>query len=145
MTSVDAWVLWLVAAGALGVAEIFTVSLVFLMLAGGAVAAGLVDLAVPGAGLSVQVVAFVVVSVALLAVVRPVARRHLYHSPEIRTGVAALEGAQALVLERVDAQDGRVKLAGEVWSARSYDGQAVLEPGRSVDVIKIEGATALVL
>ncbi|MGH3329465.1 MAG: NfeD family protein [Streptomycetales bacterium] len=145
MASVDAWVWWLVAAAALGVAEIFTVSLVFLMLAGGAAVAGLVDLVLPGAGLAVQVLAFVVVSVALLAVVRPVASRHLYHAPETRTGVAALEGAQALVLERVDAQDGRVKLAGEVWSARSYDGQTVLEPGRSVDVIKIEGATALVL
>jgi membrane protein implicated in regulation of membrane protease activity len=69
----------------------------------------------------------------------------MMQTPETRTGVAALVGSRAVVIERVDGDGGRVKLAGEVWSARSYDGHAVLEPGQSVDVIQIEGATALVL
>jgi membrane protein implicated in regulation of membrane protease activity len=85
------------------------------------------------------------VSVAMLGVVRPVALRHLRQAPEERTGVAALVGRQAVVLERIDGHSGRVKLAGEVWSARSYDPSHAIEPGRTVDVVSIEGATAVVL
>jgi membrane protein implicated in regulation of membrane protease activity len=143
---VDAWVWWVVIAVIFAIVEVTTLSLVFAMFAGGALAAALVDVVDGDANnVFLQIVAFVVVSVALLGVVRPVARRHLMHSPETRTGVAALVGSRALVVERVDGHGGRVKLAGEVWSARSYDGHAVLEPGESVDVIQIEGATALVL
>lgn len=138
--------LWVVIAIVLAIVEVTTLGLVFAMFAGGALAAALVDVLDGDANnVFLQVVAFVVVSVALLGVVRPVARRHLMHSSETRTGVAALVGSRAVVIERVDGHGGRVKLAGEVWSARSYDGHAVLEPGESVDVIQIEGATALVL
>ena len=139
----DAWVWWIVAAGALAVAEILTGgSLVLLMLAGGAAAGGLT--AALGAPPPLAVGAFAVVSVALLALVRPIARRHLHTTRETRTNVAALVGAEALVVEAVDGQDGRIKLAGEVWSARSYDGQSVFEPGTRVQVLQIDGATALV-
>ena len=62
----------------------------------------------------------------------------------IRTGTAALEGAHAIVVERVDGSGGRVKIGGEIWSARAYDGSQVLEPGQQCEVMKIEGATALV-
>ena len=72
------------------------------------------------------------------------ARRHLRMPLAIRTGTDALVGAKAVVLERVDARDGRVKIGGEVWSARAYDEEQVIEPGARVEVFKIEGATALV-
>jgi membrane protein implicated in regulation of membrane protease activity len=143
---VDAWVWWVIVAAVLAIVEVTTLGLVFAMLAGGALAAALVDVIDGDANnVILQIAAFVVVSVALLGVVRPVARRHMMQTPETRTGVAALVGSQAVVIERVDGHGGRVKLAGEVWTARSYDGHAVLEPGQSVDVIQIEGATALVL
>lgn len=133
---------WLVATGVLVVAEVLTTSLVFAMIAGGAASAAVV--AALGAGAPVQVAAFAVVSTALLLGVRPVARRHLHTPSAIRTGVAALVGAEAEVLEPVSSRDGRVKLGGEVWSARAYDGQSEYLPGESVHVIEISGATALV-
>jgi membrane protein implicated in regulation of membrane protease activity len=107
-----------------------------------AVLAGLV--AVVGAGVLVQLLVFITASVASLALLRPIAVRHLRTPAELRTGTAALVGARAIVLERVDDQNGRVKIGGEVWSARSFfDGQ-VIEAGARVEVAKIEGATALV-
>jgi membrane protein implicated in regulation of membrane protease activity len=96
-----------------------------------------------GAPFLVQALAAIAVSVAMLGVVRPIAKRHLHQAISERTGVAALVGRRATVLERVDGNGGRVKLAGEVWSARSYDG-SVIEVGASVDVVEIQGATALV-
>lgn len=139
----DAWVWWIVAAGVLAVAEVLTGgTLVLLMLAGGAAAGGLT--AALGAPPALSVGVFALVSVALLGLVRPIARRHMRVNREARTNVAALVGAEALVLESVDGQDGRIKLAGEIWSARAYDGQSVFEPGTRVQVLQIEGATALV-
>ena len=137
------WYWWVVAALALAVVEIATLDLIFIMLAAGALAGALASLA--GAPLLVQVLAAAATAVLMLAVVRPVALRHLRQPAHIRTGVAALEGASALVLERVDGQDGRVKIKGEVWSARSYDPDRVIEPGTTVDVVRIDGATAIVL
>ena len=87
---------------------------------------------------------FIVASAASLLVLRPIARRHLMTPPRIRTGTAALIGARALVLERVDRDGGTIKLAGEVWSARSYAEDEVIEAGSRVEVMQIEGATALV-
>lgn len=139
----EPWVWWLVAAVALVAVEVVTLDLIFVMLAAGA-AAGAVS-AVAGAPVAVQAAVALVVALAMLGAVRPVALRHLRQPIETRTGVAALVGAKALVLERVDAHSGRVKLAGEVWSARAYDGESVFEPGQTVDVASIEGATALVL
>jgi membrane protein implicated in regulation of membrane protease activity len=138
----DAWAWWLIVAGVLLVGELFTTSLVLGMIAGGAATAGIV--AAVGGGPVLQVGTFAAVSLALVFVVRPVARRHMRTPPEIRTGVAALVGSDAEVLEQVDARDGRVKLAGEIWSARSFDGMTVHEPGAIVRVVRIQGATALV-
>ena len=139
----NAWVWWIVAAGVLAVAEVLTGgTLVLLMLAGGAAAGGLT--AALGAPPALSVGVFALVSVALLGLVRPIARRHMRVNREARTNVAALVGAEALVLESVDGQDGRIKLAGEIWSARAYDGQSVFEPGTRVQVLQIDGATALV-
>jgi membrane protein implicated in regulation of membrane protease activity len=140
--AVDLWVWWLVIALALGIAEVVTTTLVFGMFAIGAGAAALA--ASVGANIVVQAVAFVVVSTALLVTVRPVARRHLRTPPETRTGSAALVGRTAVVTQRVDARGGRVKIGGEIWSARALHPEQVLETGTTVDVIEIEGATALV-
>ena len=98
-----------------------------------------------GGGIVAQVLVFVVVSVALIAVVRPIAARHRADRPRLATGIDALKGRQAVVLERVDGNGGRIKLAGEVWSARAYDGEQSFEPGRHVDVVDIDGATAVVM
>ena len=135
------WTLWIGLALILGIIETTTLDLVFLMLAVGAVGGALA--AAIGAPFLVQALVAIAVSVAMLGVVRPIAKRHLHQPITERTGVAALVGRRAIVLERVDGTSGRVKLAGEVWSARSYDG-SVIEAGASVDVVEIQGATALV-
>ena len=96
------------------------------------------------AGWIVQLLVFAGGSIASLAILRPIARRHLRLPGMLRTGTAALVGGDALVVERVDATGGRVKIGGEVWSARAFDGAQVLEPGSRVQVAEIEGATALV-
>lgn len=115
----------------------------FGMLAVGAIAAAAA--AGVGFGAVSQVLVFVVVSVALIAVVRPIANRHRSQRPQLATGIDALRGKQAVVLERVDGSGGRIKLAGEVWSARALDGDQSYEPGQQVDVVDIEGATAIVM
>jgi membrane protein implicated in regulation of membrane protease activity len=139
----NAWVLWAVLAVALAVGEIFTPGLFFLgPVALAAVIAGAVALG--GLGVAVQLIVFIVGTVASLAVLRPIARAHIKIPPLLRTGTAALVGAKATVVQRVDADGGRVRLGGEEWSARSYLDDQVLEPGTRVEVAKIEGATALV-
>ncbi|MFH8219194.1 NfeD family protein [Streptomyces sp. NPDC018057] len=143
MNDIDAWVWWLVGAAALGIPLVVTAMPEFGMLAVGAVAAAIA--AGLGFGTVVQVLAFLAVSVALIAVVRPIAARHSRQSPRLATGIDALKGRQALVLERVDGSGGRIKLAGETWSARALDPDRSYEPGAEVDVVEIEGATAIVI
>jgi membrane protein implicated in regulation of membrane protease activity len=143
VNDIDAWVWWLVGAAALGIPLVVTAMPEFGMLAVGAVAAAV--LAGLGFGVVAQVLTFVVVSVALIAVVRPIATRHSTQRPRLATGVEALKGKQAVVLERVDGSGGRIKLGGEVWSARSLDTGRSYEVGQEVDVVEIEGATAIVI
>jgi membrane protein implicated in regulation of membrane protease activity len=138
----DDWVAWLIAAGALAVGEMLTMGFFLGPLAVAALLAAVAALV--GAGTTLQFVVFAVVAIASLAVIRPVARRHLTLPTGLRTGTAALVGSRAVVLQRVDAHGGQVKIGGEVWSARAYDEDAVLEPGERVHVMEIEGATALV-
>ena len=138
-----AWLIWAILAVLLAVGEIFTTGLFFLgPIALAAVVAAVVALA--GAGAAVQLIVFIAGSVASVLFVRPIARRHLRMPASLRTGTAALEGAKALVLQRVDANGGRVRIGGEEWSARAFMEDGVYEPGQRVDVVKIEGATALV-
>ena len=140
---VAAWVAWVIAALLLAVGEIFTPGLFFL----GPVALAAVPAAVAalfGAPAWLQLLVFAAAAAASLAVLRPLARAHLRMPPSLRTGTAALEGARALVLQRVDQAGGRVRIGGEEWSARSYMPDSVFEPGMYVEVVKIEGATALV-
>ncbi|MEW2296673.1 NfeD family protein [Streptomyces sp. NPDC006743] len=143
MNDIDAWVWWLVGAAALGIPLVTTAMPEFGMLAVGAVAAAVT--AGLGLGTVVQVIVFLAVSVALIAVVRPIAARHSRQSPRLATGIEALKGRQAVVLERVDGSGGRIKLAGEIWSARALDTDRVYEAGAEVDVVDIEGATAVVM
>ena len=138
----EEWVFWMVAAGLFAVGEIFTMGFFLAPVAIAAVMAAAAALL--GAGLALQVVVFILIAAASLAVLRPVARGHLRTPAQLRTGTAALVGQPATVLERVDAEGGSVKLAGEVWSARSFDEDMAFEPGQRVEVLKIEGATALV-
>lgn len=138
----DEWVYWMVAAGALAAGEIFTMGFFLGPVAVAALLAALVALA--GAGAAIQLAVFIVAAGASLILLRPLARRHLKTPPQIRTGTAALVGARAVVLDRVDANGGSVKLSGEVWTARPYDEDDVLEAGTRVEVMQIDGATALV-
>jgi len=136
------WVLWTIAAAALAAGEVATMGF---FLGPVAIAAAVAAIAAAiGLPLELQWAVFLLGSVASLAIVRPIAIRHLRTPPATRTGTAALVGAKAVVLERVDQDRGRVKIGGEEWSARSYDEDDVFEEGARVEVLKIEGATALV-
>ena len=138
-----AWLIWAIAAVLLSVGEILTPGMFFLgPVALAAVAAALVALL--GGGVAFQLLAFIIGSIGTVAFLRPIARRHLHMPAALRTGTAALEGTKAVVLQRVDVNGGRVRIGGEEWSARAYMEDQVLEPGTRVEVVKIEGATALV-
>jgi len=140
----DAWVIWLVVAVVLGVAEVLNLSFYLFPFAIGAAGAALVSLAGGGAVLAWPV--FAVLTAVSFGIVRPIAKRHLDMPPQIRTGTAALVGRTAVVLERVDndAATGSVRLDGEVWSARAYDEDRIFDEGSRVQVLEIRGATALV-
>jgi len=140
---VPAWLLWALVAVALAIGEIVTPGLFFLGPIALAAVAAMIAAAL-GAGWVIELVVFAASAVASLAVLRPIARSHLRMPAALRTGTAALIGTRALVLERVDVTGGLVRIGGEVWSARAYDEAQVLEPGTSVQVAEIEGATALV-
>ncbi|CAA9370198.1 MAG: hypothetical protein AVDCRST_MAG21-700 [uncultured Nocardioidaceae bacterium] len=136
------WQLWLVIALLLVGAEMATLDLALAMMAVGALVA--VALAAAGVPFVFQILAAVAVSIAMLAFVRPPIVRRLHAGPTLQHGGAALIGRSGLVLERVTAHTGRVKLHGEVWSARTVDEAAVIEPGNKVAVAEIDGATAVV-
>ncbi len=137
-----AWVIWAILAVLLALGELVTPGLFFLgPVALATLPALLVSFFAPA---WVQVLVFIAGTIASLAILRPIARSHLRMPALTRTGTAALIGARATVLERVDADGGRVRIGGEEWSARAYMNDQVLEPGARVEVAKIEGATALV-
>ena len=137
-----AWLFWLAAAVLLGIAEFFTLMLVFGLLAGAALVAAVV--AGLGASVPLQLIAFAVTGGIGLVAVRPVAKRHLALPPVSRDGSDALVGRSALVTREVSATGGLVHLSGEDWTARPYDEDLVIPPGVRVDVFEIDGATALV-
>lgn len=139
----DAWVWWLIGAAGLGIGLVITAMPELGMLAVGAVAAAVIGAL--GGDAVFQVAVFAAVSIALIAVVRPVAARHRTQRPQLATGIEALKGKRAVVLERVDGTGGRIKLAGEVWSARALNAELAYEVGQEVDVVDIEGATAVVM
>jgi membrane protein implicated in regulation of membrane protease activity len=136
------WVYWIVAAGVLAAGEMVTTGFFLGPIALAAALAAVV--AAVGAGMALQWIVFAAASVASLGLLRPIARRHLHLPAATRTGAAALVGSRAIVLERVDADGGQVKIGGEIWSARAYDEDQVIERGKRVEVLRIDGATALV-
>src|SRR3989440_5259239 len=139
----SAWLIWALAAVLLAVGEVFTPGLFFAgPVALAAVAAGVA--AAVGLGVVIQLLVFIAGSVASVLFLRPIPRAHLHMPAALRTGTAALEGAKAVVVQRVDVNGGRAPIGGEEWSARAYMEDQVLEPGTRVEVVKIEGATALV-
>jgi membrane protein implicated in regulation of membrane protease activity len=137
------WVFWVIAAAVLAAGE---VAASFTFILGPVALAALLGalVAAMGGPIEAQLGVFIVASIGTLALLRPIARRHLHTPASIRTGTAALIGTRAVVLDRVDADSGQVKIGGEVWTARSYDEDDVYEPGARVEVVKIQGATALV-
>ena len=139
------WVIWLIAAGILGVGEMHQGGFYLAPFALGAAVAAIVSLL--GAGAAVSAVVFVAASAIVFATLRPLARRHRQLPPSIRTGAAALVGRPAIVLERIanDEGVGCVRIGGEVWTARSYDDDEVFDAGERVEVVEIRGATALVM
>jgi membrane protein implicated in regulation of membrane protease activity len=140
----EAWLVWLIAGIAAAVGEILTTGFFLAPFAMGAFGALVVALA--GGGGVLQGAVFAALTLASFALVRPVARRHLYQPPQTRTGTAALIGRSAMVLETVDNDQasGQVRIDGEVWTARAYDEDRIIEPGTKVQVVEIRGATALV-
>ncbi len=138
----EAWQAWLALAVVLGALELFTLDLILLMLAAGALV-GMVT-ALAGVPEPVQVLAALAASVAALGLVRPSVVKRLHGGPTLVLGHDALVGRQGLVVERVTSQSGQVKIGGEVWTARPYDEDQVIETGATVDVFVIKGATALV-
>jgi membrane protein implicated in regulation of membrane protease activity len=140
----DSWIIWLIAGVFAAIGELATTGFFLAPFAVGAFAAMLTDLV--GGGGTVQGVVFALVTVLCFGLIRPIAKRHIYTPPQIRTGVAALVGQHAIVLERIenDLATGSVRIGGEVWTARAYDDDDVIEAGAKVQVVEIRGATALV-
>ena len=136
------WIIWLIVAAVLGVAEVMTATLAFGLIA----VAALVGAGVGAAGgnVALQFGAFVLASAAGLGIARPFALRHVKQPPPLRTGTAALVGRSAYVLDEITAHSGRVRIGGEEWSARPYDETLTIPAGVTVDVLQIEGAMALV-
>lgn len=139
----DSSIWWLLLALVLCIPLVLTAVPEFALFALGAGAAALT--AALGAGVVPQFLVFVGASVALLVFVRPIAYRQLKKSPGVKMGIEALKGATAVVQEQVDEEGGRIKLNGEIWSARALNPGSVYPPGHQVDVVEIQGATALVV
>jgi membrane protein implicated in regulation of membrane protease activity len=140
--AIVSWIVWLIVAAVLGVAELVTTTLAFGIIAVAAVVAAVIGTF--HVGLPLQLVAFVVAAGAGLGFVRPIAMRHIKQPPPLRTGVAALVGRSAIVLEEITEHSGRIRIGGEEWSSRPYDDSLVIPVGTKVDVMQIQGATALV-
>lgn len=136
------WEVWLGLAIVLTVAELFSLDLMLLMLAGGALAGMIAALLTDV--VAVQVVLAVATAIGMLALVRPNMVRRLHSGPELRLGHTALVGRQGIVVDEVSAHGGQIRISGELWTARPYDETEVIEAGATVDVFEIRGATALV-
>ena len=136
------WLLWTLIAAGLVIGEVLTPGM--FLLGPLALAAGAAAVAGAFAGGLAALIVFVVGSVLSLALLRPVARRHLRLPAIARTGTAALVGRKALVLRRVDQVDGLIRIGGEDWTARTYIDDQVFDEGAHVQVVEIQGVTALV-
>jgi membrane protein implicated in regulation of membrane protease activity len=141
----DSWIIWLIAGVFAAVGELATGGLYLAPFALGAFAGMLAGLV--GGGSVVQLVLFAALTLGSFSLLRPIAKRHMYTPPQLRTGTAALVGKPAIVVERIanDENEGSVRIDGEVWTARCLDDDHVIEPGTKVQVVEIRGATAVVI
>jgi membrane protein implicated in regulation of membrane protease activity len=139
---VAAWVIWLIIAVLLGVAEIFTLTAALGLLGGAAVIASV--FAAIGLPVPLQLLVFALSAAAGIVVLRPIATRHMLRPQLQRFGVEALVGRTAYVVREVTGRDGAVRIGGEEWTARALDESLVIPAGATVDVIQIDGATAVV-
>jgi len=137
------WAVWLALAMLLTIAELASLDLVLVMLAAGALAGMATSFATDSVAL--QVLVAVAGSIGMLAVVRPGLVRRLHSGPDLVLGPDTLIGKQAVTPVRLSASEpGQLKIAGELWRAEPYDDLLVIEPGQTVEVLKIRGATAYV-
>ena len=138
-----AWLLWLIASGLFAAGEMASLDLVLLMFAGGAL--GGMTVALLGGATILQMVAFIVVSGVLLAVVRPIAKRQLVdRTPLQLDGVETLIGRTAKVTREIDSSGGRIRMGADEWTARSQHSGETFEVGRTVRILQVDGATAVV-
>lgn len=135
-------VLWVIVAAAFAVAEIFTATLFLIMFSAGALAAAAA--AALGAPVPLQAGVFVAVSALTVAAIRPTLRRHLNRPGPVGIGAETMQGAAAVVVEQVDAERGMVKIAGELWQARSLEDSVTYPPGERVRIVDISAGTAIV-
>jgi membrane protein implicated in regulation of membrane protease activity len=138
----DVWLIWLITAAMLAVAEIFTLTAALGMLAAAALVT--TGFAAVGLPLPLQFMVFTIVATVSVLFVRPIVLRHMLQPQVERFGIDALIGRTAYVVSEVTGLGGRVRIGGEEWTARAYDETLVIPPGTTVDVIEISGATALV-
>jgi membrane protein implicated in regulation of membrane protease activity len=139
----DPWLLWLIAAGLFAAGEIVSLDLVLLMFAGGAVAG--MTVALLGGATVLQLVAFIAISGLLLAVVRPIARRHLTERTPLQLdGVDSLIGRTAKVTREIDFSGGRIRMGADEWSARTQHSGESFAVGDVVRILQVDGATAVV-
>ncbi len=138
----EVWLIWLIAAVVLGIAEVFTLTAALGLLAGAAaITAAFAGIGLP---LPLQLVVFVLTTVAGVLLVRPIAQRHMLQPQLERFGIEALVGKPAYVVREVTDRDGRVRIDGEEWTARAFDDTLVIPVGATVDVMRISGTTAFV-
>lgn len=138
------WAAWFGLAAVLGLAELASLDFTLLMLAAGAVVAGGVAIAVPGM-LWLQIVIGLIASAAMLIAIRPLLQRKMHHHGELKTGIAHVVGRSGVVVKEISPDGGgSIKLAGELWTARPFDGTSTIAPGSRVEVMEVDGATAVV-
>jgi membrane protein implicated in regulation of membrane protease activity len=137
------WLLWLIAAGLFAAGEVVSLDLVLLMFAGGAL--GGTAVALVGGATVLQLVAFIVISGVLLALVRPIAQRHLTdRTPLQLDGVDTLIGRTAKVTRDIDSSGGRIRMGADEWTARTQHSAETFAVGETVRILKVDGATAVV-
>lgn len=138
------WAAWFGMAAVLGLAELASLDFTLLMLAAGALLAGGVALVLPGL-LWLQIVIGLVTAVAMLVAIRPLLVRKVHQHGELKTGTAHVVGRSGVVVKEISPDGGgSVRLGGELWTARPFDERSTIAPGSRVEVMEIDGATAVV-
>jgi membrane protein implicated in regulation of membrane protease activity len=138
------WAAWLTIAAVLGLAELASLDFTLLMLAAGALTAAGVAAFLPGL-LWLQIVVGLITAAAMLAAIRPMIVRKIHHGQELKTGSAHVIGKSGIVVKEIHPDGGgSIRLGGELWTARPYDEVSTIAPGTRVEVMSIDGATAVV-